>query len=327
MAMAAGPRRMSAEAAKMQDKKIGVAAEPLHLRTLLAYAVQTGRITDESASAFSNGVLELLRDMISEYTHGESTSVTEERGEELLLSCLFTLDAALLATGSSQSALELLCHTDAESLYHLGNQRIRRYHWEAARLYVQAKAVRLEVSNRYYQETLDRECRQMLYGYDRRFAAHRIACSPDYPLAVQGRRQQGIYYIYRYMRYLCAENRFCAEYSASELQRLYDRFCAAHRRRHYEERVNLYSLVLVNALMAEYLQKDPGCLEITSDECEVAEILLRAFSPPEREEILNQTAARLLGGEREYNLRVVQRIMPGLLCSIENESLQNFLVI
>nr|MBQ4318926.1 hypothetical protein [Clostridia bacterium] len=178
-----------------------------------------------------------------------------------------------------------------------------------------------------YNNTIDKTIPQALRAYDAKFAAHRLKYTLDYPLATKRSRLRGVYQIRSYIDSLIAENIFCREFESHELMRLYKVHCDRDVTGYDEANTNIFSLVFANAVIADYLKKEPGTLSLTPSDCETAEKLLGAFEEVQQREILEGTVERLCLGSSAHCMKALEVLMPGLLNAVKHRKLVNFLTV
>lgn len=295
------------------------------MRSLLTELDRLGLITDEQLSSIRAGIMDTFGEVIRWWTHDESTSVMTETANDLMMSVLFNIDAYLIGAGSIEHAVDLMLNTPVLQLYYEGMHRLKLYLCEATGLLVRVKRTRLNIPNVYYNETVDGFI-GTLKSYDIQFGAHRVTGDIDYPLAIQSNSLRGIHYLRGYLLNLYAENSFCREYDSEEVAKLYTTFCDKHKYPYSEPRLNIYSMVFVNALFNDYLRKEPGSLMITKDECDVIQTLLNSIAEEERRTLLGGIASKMIGGNTLYNVKTAARVMPEILNAIKNGSLKNYLI-
>ena len=297
-----------------------------YMRSLLAELDRLGLIKREELEHIKLDTMNALAEIINIWTNGESSSIMADTANDLMLSMLFNVDAYLIGAGNIDKAVALLLSSSVLNLYYEGIRRLKLYLCESTGLLVRVKRSRLSVPNVFYNETVDRALINALKYYDTKFASHKIAGELDYPLAMQSNTLRGIHYIRGYLINLYAENSFCREYDADELIKLYTIFCDKHKYPYNEPRVNIYSIIFVNALFNDYLRKEPGNLMLTEDECDVAETLLGSLTKEECANVLTGIASKMIGGNALYNVKMTTKIIPEILNALENKKLKNYLI-
>ncbi|MDD4772464.1 MAG: DUF6179 domain-containing protein [Eubacteriales bacterium] len=296
-----------------------------YMRTLLAELDRLGLISDTQLKKIRSDIMDTLLEIIRWWTDDESTSVMTDTANDLMMNLLFTVDAYLIGVGNTEHAVETMLETPVINLYYEGLQRLKLYVCEATGLLVRVKRTRLNIPNIYYNETIDSFI-DLLKKYDMKFGSHHVPGDIDYPLAVQSKSLRGIHALRGYLMNLASENGFCRQYESEEIAKLYALFCDKRKYPYSEPRVNIFSLVFVNALFNEYLRKEPGTLMITEDECEVIESLLESVTDDERRTILGGIASKMIGGNPQYNVKTATKIMPEILNAIKNNTLKNYLI-
>lgn len=296
-----------------------------YMRTLLAELDRLSLIPGTQLKKIRSDIMDTLLEIIRWWTDDKSTSVMTDTANYLMRNLLFTVDAYLIGVGNTERAVEIMLETPVIDLYYEGLQRLKLYLCEATGLLVRVKRTRLNIPNVYYNETIDSFI-NLLKKYDMKFGSHHVPADIDYPLAVQSKSLRGIHALRGYLMNLLSENSFCREYESDEVAKLYTLFCDKRKYPYSEPRVNLYSLVLLNALFNEYLRKEPGTLMITEDECEVIESLLKSVTDDERRTILGGIASKMVGGNPQYNVKIVTKLIPEIINAIENSMLKNYII-
>jgi len=298
-----------------------------YTRSLLGEGVRCGYISEEVNSGVQMDFLNTLGEMINLYTEGLSSSVSNELAEEFLRSLLYNTDAALLSYRDPMTAVRILLETPVFTLYTDGLKVLRRHVCECTGLLVKLKKTKLRLPMKLYNSTIDKTIHNAIRTYEPKFAAHRLKYTLDYPLAVKRSKLRGIYQIRSYIDSLTAENQLCREFDEVEIMRLYKNFCDNDITGYDESTVNIFSMVFANALIADYLKKDPGTLSLTAADCSAAEKLLGEFEDAEQREILKNAANRAFTSNSEYCMKTLDVLMPGLLNALKHGKLSNYLVI
>ena len=297
-----------------------------YFRSLSAELIRQEQLCQEEIEYLRAQLFDALGALIRIYTREESSSLITDTANDLLRSLLFNVDCYLIGLGDHERAAHEMLSVPVMDLYYRGIARVRRLKCECASLLAKARHTAIPLPNVYYRELLDIQLMEALKTYDERFHAHLISGDIDYPLAVQSNTLRGIHYLRGYLMDLCRENAFCQEYDPAELKELYLVFCEQNRFPRGEPRVNLYTTAFLNALLCEYLRKDPGSLLLTEDECDIIEVLLGDMEREERADILRQNVGRMLGGDPAYNLRTLEKALPCLQSAIEFHKLKNHVV-
>jgi len=298
-----------------------------YCRTLLAETERRGLVSKEDAVRVKGDWVKAREELINACAAYEGNELvrTGGGGNRIMMSLLFSMDTCLLSLADTEEAIDALLHTPALELYHNGQHILRQYLYEAAGCLVKVKRSSLSLPNTHYRKTVNESLFQALKAYDIRFGAHLVKRSMDYLLAVRPSNLRGIYYLRGYMMNLCAENNFCREYDEKEIEEVYRLYCRNNGMNYREARVNIYAVVFSNALFCEYLRKEPGELIITEDECDIIEELLGSLEPDMRGDMLINIASKMLGGDREYNIKTAKMLVPRFQNAIERRRLKKYI--
>ena len=151
-------------------------------------------------------------------------------------------------------------------MFRAGQKIVKSLVCESVALHVQAKKSRIVTDNAAYNKTLDAEIRAYLEGYDYKRAGHEIVCDMTYALADPPAAVTGIHRLRDYLSRLVTENHFAALFEPEEKSLLFEAYAKRHKTTTVQMQVNLYEVILSNALGAAILGKYPGILVLTEEE-------------------------------------------------------------
>ena len=137
---------------------------------------------------------------------------------------------------------------------------------ESVALYVQAKKSRIPTDNAAYNKTLDAEVHAFLEAYDYHRAGHEVVCPMTYPLCDTPSPMPGIHRLRDYLTRLVTENHFTALFEPEEKALILESYARQHRTTTQDMQINLYEVIVCNALGAAILGKYPGILVLTEQE-------------------------------------------------------------
>jgi hypothetical protein len=121
------------------------------------------------------------------------------------------------------------------------------------------------------------------------FTAHEAAGNIDYPSFVTVTDLLGVEYIEEYLRRLCLENDFLGCFSASDINQLQKAFDREAR----HMLINLFELVLINALGCTLLEKEIRSLDISPQEIVWLQEKLSKLSKEDRVDQLRRAYSAL----------------------------------
>ncbi len=241
-----------------------------YTRTLIAEALRVRLLSMEIVDDLQMQIMGKLDDLMREYRKKWNRDLSEEATKHLLSSIFYTLDTYLLAFHDPMYAITAVQSTSVEEMFHGGRQQLRERVCETVFLSVQVKKQRISTVNRAYHRVMDEEIHAYLRAYDYQYAAQDRICPLSYPLMSDaGIEEQGIMYAYTYLRRMQTENKMLQLFEPEERDLLFTSYAALHGFTPEEMTVNLFSIVMNNALGASILGKYTGILTLTNEETDL----------------------------------------------------------
>ncbi|MBQ7299637.1 MAG: hypothetical protein IJW77_07335 [Clostridia bacterium] len=251
-----------------------------YTQSLISEALRVGMIPIELVDDIQmqvRGVLEdHLRQARREHARAEKTagdedvinvpSVDEALARSMLDSIFYSLDTYLRGFHDPLYAINALQGMAVDEMFRAGQKMIKSMICESVALHVQAKKTRITTDNAAYNVTLDEEIHAYLGGYRYQRAGHEVVLPLTYPLSDDVRAAHGIHRLHEYLSRLVTENRFAALFEPEEKALLLASYAKQHRTTTQEMHVNLYDVIVRNALGAAILGKYPGILVLTEEE-------------------------------------------------------------
>ncbi len=278
-----------------------------YFQELLQEACRKQLFTDEEISRIQMGLLEVFTKEANRYTNDESSSIPVETAQSLLQSVTFSIGSYFKTIADVGAQLAILKKEKISSLFLLGQKTVEQRLEAAQKLLLRLTDGLLRVDNIAYQDTISKGLPKFFHDYNVEFAAHEGAGDIDYPSFVTVTDLLGVEYMEEYLRRLCLENDFLSRFSASDinhLQRAFDRE-AKHML------INLFELVLINALGCCLLEKEIRKLDISAQEIVWLQEKLSKLSKEEQLEQL-QKAYFDLAKDLELTEELTAYILPEL---------------
>lgn len=263
---------------------------------LINGAVLAGKMTPEQAHDLQSQIMELVKKTILKYTGGDSTSVRVETAERLLLSVLFCLDAHSRQARTPSSCLRFLREKGVGAAYEQGRQLIRQALAECRQRFEQMLENRWHTSLTAYNDTLDHGLPDFFTSYDLDFFTHEGMGGIDYPLAHDDLELEGVYYIRHYLNCLEIENAFCQCFKNHEVELLLHDYGDIYRIDYRDCLVNIFDLVLTNAVFCGLLGRAPGSLALDGADLRDLQARLSGHSPGVIRVLAGQVQRKLLAG-------------------------------
>lgn len=198
---------------------------------LVQFAAESGRMDTDRQNQLRETLHRAAAERAAAFTKGRSSTVSRKQAENFYAAVFFQLDAALLALGNDERALNALCAVPFPKLLDAGAQRILTLYEEAKTDFREAYALTEPVQTSFFHDLLQ-GFEKLTTGYDARFHAKDTADYVDfcYPL-LRGRMpdEDGLLAVHAYYRSLRREGEFLHRFSADAVQGLMQRYAARFR--------------------------------------------------------------------------------------------------
>ncbi len=292
-----------------------------YTRSILSEAVRCGVISQAEMQTVRNGMSELFGEIMKGY----DKYIGIRPDADIFSGQLFIFDVYLRSLDSHMEAVKALISRPLQDIRAEGVKLLKKTVAETMALLVKARQTRLPIDCRVYSQTLECTLKNALRQYDTEYFPQMICEGAEYPIYSPPYGLRGIFYLRAYVLGLIVENEFCMSYGKDELASLYSSLCSMRGVAEDEFADNIYSAVYANALLCEYLKKDP--LSITAYDCHVIENLLGHMSESEEKAILQRAADLLPCSKLPYSLRSHSKMLPGMLKAVRHKRLNKYLVI
>ncbi len=219
-------------------------------------------LNEEEIKRIQTGILELFTREANRYTNAESSSIPVEAAQSLLQSITFSMGSYLKTFADVGTQLTILKEKDMSALFLSGQETVEQRYKSAQELLRKLTDGLMRINLIAYQDTVRKGLPKFFHDYDMEFAAHENAGDIDYPSFVTVTDLQGVEYIEEYLRRLCLENEFLNCFSAKDINLL----LIAYGREASHMLINLFELVLINALGCKLLDKEIKILDISAQE-------------------------------------------------------------
>lgn len=218
--------------------------------SLLNEALRTKFLTQQEVNNIQVQIMLILKELIMQYTKGESSSVTAYTAESLLFSILYCIDAYTLSCSSPEEAIGDLRKIDIKDIYRKGVERVVQWFEETKDLYKEIRKNKLNVQLESYHLTISEAIPLFFKKYNVIFYSHHTMASIDYPLVFDDMSIQGVLYIKRYLEHFKIETEFCKHFSTQDINKMLSNFGKMIRMDYKIELINLFELVFNNAVFS-----------------------------------------------------------------------------
>ncbi|MGE5415432.1 MAG: DUF6179 domain-containing protein [Acidobacteriota bacterium] len=304
-----------------------------YLFSLLDAACQAKLIADSDVEDIHTQIMDVLKDVVTKYTSGESSSVQVETAQNLLLSISYCVDAYCMSFPTPEECLAELKTTSIHDIYKKGLSLVRSCFDETKKLFIATRSEQLVTKIVAYNSTVGEGIPGFFANYNIQFNAHETTADIDYPLASDPMNQRGIFYISQYIRTLSTENQFCNLFERSEVDMLLENYGRTYRIDYPEFLLNIFEIVLTNAIFSLLLGRDPRILAISTGECAILNEKLNKISARDIPVVLNKaidklaeelaiTAPDICSYIRQYE----KSLTPRLINALQLDSLNKLLI-
>lgn len=281
----------------MKELEAGSAFQGVRLRNcrylldLMERAVQTRRVDEAEAGRMMKGLMEVSAALMLRSLGNHSSSLPAERAQQIFDSVCYCVSLSLKRENSPEQALALLRSAPAKQLWEEGQALLTDMTAQSSAMLRRLRAESPALLSRAYRDTLA-GMELFFQDYSPIYAAQEDAGSIDYPLCIPVEDASGAEYLLLYLQRLTQEMRFCARFSVEAVNRLLLGYAEDAR----ELLLNVFEIVLTNALGLTLLHADCSDLSITQSQRAALVRLLQGCSPAGLAERLHAACTVLLDG-------------------------------
>lgn len=221
-----------------------------YLLSLLDEANEAGIISQLQVNHLHSQIMDILRDTILRYNAGKSSSIRTETAQQLLLSVFYCMDACCMEYASPMECLEQLQAEGAAVLYKKGLELVCSCTDSARKLLSEVKSGKIITKVQAYNDTLDYDLPEFFTGYSAIFSAHEAMCSFDYPIAHDDQAEQGVFYIWQYLKKLSMENEFCRKFTFADIESLLAGYGKTYKIHYPDYLLNIFEIILYNSVFS-----------------------------------------------------------------------------
>lgn len=228
-------------------------------QSFLLEAVKQGQLTGDELRGLQEQLVQLMVYLATRYTAGASTSIREETAQSLMAGAVYSIGHTLKKK-RIDTALRDLREIPLKTLYHRGQTELRELLSAAKARYATLIKNGVPLGSVTWQST-------MYTGLAEFFAAYHVYDTPhespgliDYPTALPLDGAGGVEYITRYLKRLTLEDSLIRRWSLDEVNGLIRAGGAV------EAPVNVFTLVLTNALGAVLCGRRPDTLSLSRED-------------------------------------------------------------
>lgn len=233
-----------------------------YFQSLFQECCSSGLLTDLQIERIQMELIELMGKEIERFTNDESSSVPVEKAQEILQSITYSMGYFLKNTTDMTQKIDILKEMKIQELFYKGMEEVSAGKKRADALLKELTKDYLRLDNYAYHDTIFTGLPEFFHNYTIEFGAHEIPASFDYPSFETIIDISGVEYIEKFLINLTLENRFLICFPIHNINQLLKGFDRSSE----HMLINLFELVLTNAIGCELLGKKITELDITWEE-------------------------------------------------------------
>ena len=208
-------------------------------------------------------ISEILKDLIMRYTKGESTSVTVEKAEKLIIGIWYTIDAYMKTFENLEIAIDTLKKEEISYIYERGKDILKEDFKITEKLYEKVLKNQICTDLMAYNTTLS-GIENFFKYYDLEFEPDENAADIDYPLIFDDWDMVGLYYMENYLWNLYVENEICNKFDNKDIHKILKTYGDIYKIDYRDLLINIFEMTINNAVFS--ILCNSNSLEIEKEE-------------------------------------------------------------
>lgn len=213
------------------------------------------------ANKINDDRLRNLQTYLIYYTKNDSSSVTVETAESILMSVDYTVSMYLKQFDTVDEIIDHLRNENIDYMLEKGNRIIKLNVEYTKNLLNKVKKTRLNINNYSYIDTIDYGIDKFFKTYDDFFCAQGGDADIDYQLAIDVGNYLGIEFIRKYLERLNLENEFCHYFKSENIEKL----LYGYDKKNELLLINIFEIILTNSIGLMIINEDIKILDITEN--------------------------------------------------------------
>ena len=324
-------QQLNGRMAIMKEKKICVEGshEGHFFEIVLSEVMESGYLQETDIERIQIEFIEVWKKQIEAFNRGRSSSITETNAKKLLESIYCTLGFRLRVLEDLDESILLFQQKGIEALFREGQELIKERFDQLKEQYQLLKSWLLPTENRAYRDTYDEGLEPFFISYSAEFESQECPADIDYPLSNDKMEKVGIDYMVDYIEKSLLEHSLCQKFKSEEIESLLERYHKGYR----ELLINIFELVLMNAIGRLIIERDLDSLALGELEVEEIEKKLEILSTPLLRKLLLDKAMEVL--ERldlatvemqAYTAKTIEKYVVRIEVALEDEMLDTIFI-
>ena len=230
-------------------------------------------------------ISEILKDLIIRYTKGQSTSVTVEKAEKLIIGIWYTIDAYMKTFENLEIAIDTLKKEEISYIYERGKGVLKQDFKITEKLYEKTLKNQICTDLMAYNTTLS-GIENFFKYYDLEFEPDENAADIDYPLIFDDWDMVGLYYMKNYLWNLYVENEICNKFDNKDIHKILKTYGDIYKIDYRDLLINIFEMTINNAVFS--ILCNSNSLEIEKEEFEKLNNNLKKITTEEVRELIEE---------------------------------------
>lgn len=275
----------------------------------------------------------ILKELITKYTKGQSSSVTIETAEKLIIAIWYTIDAYVESRENIEESINIIKNDSIKNMYIQGKSILYEEFENTKKLYKDTVENKLTTELIAYNDTLE-GISKFFKLYNVEFEPHEGSVSIDYPLAFDDWDIKGVYYIKNYLWNMNIENRICSHFKHTEVEKILELYGKMYKIDYKELLINIFELTMTNAIFSVIIKNAEGNIGINERQYEYLNYKLSNMIEEDIINLVDLSINALIDNlkikdnyEVEYIYKYKNSIIDTIIYSVKKCNLKSILVV
>ena len=273
---------------------------------------------------------EILKELIINLTKGESSSITVEKAEKLIIGIWYTIDAYMNSLDNIELSIEVLKNDEISFIYKNGKEILKKDFINVKNLYEEVLQSRVLTNLDAYNDTL-KGIGDFFKLYNLDYEPDECDANIDYPLAFDDWNVKGLYYMKNYLWNLYLENNICNKFENEDINLILKSYGENNDINYRDLLINIFEMSITNLVFAKLINKNS--LQIKNEEFEILNEKLKNLKEEQIEITIKEIIEKIISDynfnefEQLYIKNYQKILIENTIRELKRNNLKNLLVI
>ena len=273
---------------------------------------------------------EILKELIINLTKGESSSITVEKAEKLIIGIWYTIDAYMNSLDNIELSIEVLKNDEVSFIYKNGKEILKKDFINVKNLYEEVLQSRVLTNLDAYNDTL-KGIGDFFKLYNLDYEPDECDANIDYPLAFDDWNVKGLYYMKNYLWNLYLENNICNKFENEDINLILKSYGENNDINYRDLLINIFEMSITNLVFAKLINKNS--LQIKNEEFEILNEKLKNLKEGQIEITIKEIIEKIISDynfnefEQLYIKNYQKILIENTIRELKRNNLKNLLVI